>query len=265
MKAQTAILHSTTPTTVASQGGSRLSRVGILLYGIASYGVGVFGLCWLIATSLGLVSFRGGPLAMSGSDAVLFNLSFIALFGLQHAVMARPSFKKRWTKIIPAAMERSTFVLFTGIIVCSMLFFWQPIEGTLWAVEHTGLAGAIRGLCIAGWAYLFASTFAIDHFQLFGLKQVWSNFTGSKALDPPFVSRLMYRFDRHPIMTGFTIGFWATPVMSVSQFVLAAGFTVYIVLGVAIEERTLVQTHGDSYESYRRAVGALYPLPGRRG
>ncbi len=245
--------------------GSALSRVGILVYGVLSYGIGVAGLCFLIGTTFGIVPFTGGPVSIgSTAGAIAFNLAFIALFGLQHAVMARPAFKERWTRVIPAAMERPTFVLVTGIIVSTTLALWQPLSTTVWSLESTAATVGLRGLALFGWVYLLAATFTIDHFELFGLKQVWRNFRGNEPPKLPIVARFLYRFDRHPIMTGFLIGLWATPVMRLDHLVLSAGLTAYIIVGVIIEERTLVAIHGDGYREYRRKVAALVPFPGRR-
>lgn len=252
------------PALVASHSPSTLSRLAILGYGVVSYAVGVTGLVWLIAASLDLVPFTGGGLSFATpGTALAFNLSMVLLFGLQHAVMARPAFKERWTRVVPNSIERSTFVLVTGVIVSSMMFFWQPFEGLAWAVQNDALFVGLRVLGVLGWAYLFAASFAINHFELFGLQQVWRHFTGRPAPRVPFVQRLMYRFDRHPIMTGMLVGLWCTPVMTTSHLLLAAALTTYIAIGVTIEERTLVALHGDDYRAYRRAVPALVPLPGR--
>ena len=244
---------------------SALSRVGILLYGVVCYAIGVTGLCALILTCFGLIPFTDGPVVIrSAALAVLFNLGFVAVFGIQHAIMARPEFKARWTKIIPAAMERSTFTAVAGGLMLITLFMWQPMPQVLWNVEASGVRLAIYGLAGLGWAYLFGASFAINHFELFGLQQVYLNLRQRQPRDLPFVQRFMYRFDRHPLMTGFLIGFWATPTMTVDRLVLALGFTAYIVAGVAIEERDLIRAHGESYLRYKRDVGSLIPTP-RRG
>ena len=259
-------LYDTTTTLNGSrQGESFATRAAILTYGIACYAIGVGSLVWLILTLLGFLPFWEGPVRLASTrGAILFNLSFIVLFGVQHAVMARPAFKKHWTRIIPASMERSTFVLTTGVIVSSFLFFWHPLEAVVWSVSSPAVAHTMTGIAILGWAYMLTASFAINHFELFGLKQVWQQWTGRESTPSPVVTRFMYRFDRHPLMTGMLIGFWCTPVMQLDRLVLTAGLTVYMVIGVAIEERTLVAVHGESYRSYRRQVGALVPLPGRR-
>lgn len=238
--------------------------VGVLVYGIACYALGMGGLFWLVLSSLGLIPFTGGPVNLgSTSAAITFNLAFVLLFGVQHAIMARPAFKRRWTQIIHPAAERSTFVLLAGGIMALTLWLWQPLTSTVWSIENATLAGLVRGLGALGWVYMVGASFAIDHFELFGLKQVWRNFRGAEPREVPMVSRLMYRFDRHPLMTGVLLGLWAQPSMTLDRLVLALGFTCYIVAGVTIEERTLVQQHGEAYRAYRRRVGALVPLPGK--
>ena len=259
MKPLTASLPETTATS------SALARVGILLYGVTCYAIGVAGLVALILTCFGVIPFSEGPVVIqSAALAVLFNLGFVALFGIQHAIMARPEFKARWTKIIPAAMERSTFTAVAGALMLLALFMWQPLPQLLWNVEASAARIAIYAFAGLGWVYLLGATFAINHFELFGLQQVYNNLRQRQPKKLPFVQRFMYRFDRHPLMTGFLIGFWATPTMTMDRLILALGFTTYMVLGVAIEERDLIRTHGESYLQYKRDVGSLIPTP-RRG
>jgi protein-S-isoprenylcysteine O-methyltransferase Ste14 len=225
----------------------------------------VTGLCWLIAASLDLVPFTGGPLELATrGQRVALGLGWVLLFGLQHAVMARPAFKARWTRVVHPAIERSSFVLVTGLIVSAMMLTWQPDPAPVWTVTQPALSIGMRVVAVLGWAYLFAASFAIDHFELFGLKQVWFHFRGRQLTALPVVSRFMYRFDRHPLMTGMLVGLWCTPVMRFDHLLLASGLSVYIVVGVLIEERTLVAVHGEGYRAYRRRVAALVPFPGRR-
>lgn len=245
---------------------STTARAGALVYGVLSYAIGIGGLVWLMATALGVVQPTGGPVAFdSTAAAIAFDLALIAVFGVQHAIMARPAFKARWTRVVPPAIERSTFVLVTGVLVSAMMWLWQPLEASVWAVESPVLAVGLRAVACLGWAYLLLASFAIDHFELFGLKQVWSFFRGVPMREHPVVTRMMYRFDRHPLMTGMLVGVWCTPAMTLGHLVLALGLTTYIVVGVAIEESTLVQVHGEGYREYRRRVPALVPFPGRRG
>lgn len=239
---------------------SGAGRVAVFAYGVLCYAIGVAGLCALIGVSLGLIPFTGGPLASSSTGAAIaLNLSMVAVFGIQHAIMARPEFKARWTRIIPAAAERPTFTMLAGGLMATMMWLWQPLPATVWAIETPALQVAIRAISCLGWVYLLAATFAINHFELFGLQQVYLYLRGSEARPLPMVTRWMYHFDRHPIMSGFLVALWANPLMSLGHLVLAGGLTAYIVVGVAIEERDLVRSHGDAYREYREKVGSLVP------
>lgn len=242
-----------TPTTTS------FARLGTLAYGVLAYALGVGSLFWLIATTLDLVPYTGGPVSLDSTGAaILFNLLFIALFGLQHAVMARPAFKARWTKIVPPAVERSTFVLAVGLILGPAMLCWQPLAQEIWTVEGP-FAIVLGALGALGWGYMLIASFAINHFELFGLQQVWNHFRGHQPPTLPLVSRLMYRFDRHPLMTGILIGLWATPTMRLDHLVLAAGLSCYVLIGVAMEERDLIAKHGDAYRSYRRSTMTIVP------
>lgn len=256
---------STHTATIELARPSLTSRLAVVAYGVVCYALGLAGLVWLITAMLGLVPFAVGPtLFESTAGAVAFDLALIAVFGVQHAIMARPSFKRAWARHLPAATARPTFTLLAGGLTALILFAWQPLPGHAWNLEATWQVVGLRGLAVVGWSYLLVASFVIDHFELFGLKQVWRNFTGGEEPSVPFVVRGMYRFDRHPIMTGMLIGLWVTPTMSMSQLVLALGFTAYMVVGVTLEEGTLVEHHGDDYRGYRRDVGALVPFPGKR-
>ncbi len=252
-------------TPYAPSSSSAFSRWSVFVLGVAFYAIGVAGLVWWILATAGIVPFTGGPLAIEGRGAAIaFNLGLIALFGVQHAIMARPAFKARWTKIVPAALERSIFTLLAGGLMALAMWLWQPMTEQVWLVEHGVARVALWSLSAFGFAYLFAATFAIDHFELFGLRQIWRNLRGDTTPSPAFQQRFMYRFDRHPIMSGVLIGVWFTPDMRLDHLVLALGLTTFVILGVAIEERDLVRLHGESYRKYRRDVGTLVPSLGLR-
>ncbi|MCB9914762.1 MAG: hypothetical protein H6828_06375 [Planctomycetes bacterium] len=237
-----------------------LGRVAVFAYGVTCYALGVSGLLYLILVTLGVVPLGLGAAPIAGTAAKLaVNVGLVALFGVQHAIMARQGFKQRFTQVIPAAAERSTFVLLSGLILASILFFWQPLEGSLWSVGAGVGRMALLGGCALGWSYMLAASFAIDHFELFGLKQVWRNLRGLDTQEPKLVQRLMYKFDRHPLMSGILLGLWCTPDMTATRFALAAIFTGYIVLGVAIEERDLVRRHGQRYVDFASRVGTIVP------
>lgn len=191
--------------------------------------------------------------------AVVTNVALIALFGLQHSVMARQGFKAAWTRIIPKPIERSMYVLITSIILCVLFNFWKPIPATLWSVENSIGAGLIWALFATGWVIVLLSTMLISHFELFGLKQVWSNLRGAGEVAPTFRQPLFYKFVRHPLYSGFLLAFWAIPVMTIGHALFAAGMTVYILIAISYEERDLIGLFGDDYVAYRAKVGKLVP------
>jgi protein-S-isoprenylcysteine O-methyltransferase Ste14 len=243
----------------SSLDGSR--RTGILAYGVGSYAIGLTSLVYLIVLMLGLLDFRGGPIRIeSRALALLFDVGLVVAFALQHSVMARASFKERWVRILHPSMERSTYVLATGLFLLPLLVLWQPLPTVLWAVHEPLARGMVTGVAVLGWAYLFLASFAINHFELFGLQQVWRGFRGELPAPAPFRERWMYRIDRHPIMTGFLIGLWVTPEMTLGHLVLAAALSLYIVVGVHFEERALRRQLGETYEAYRRRVPAVVPV-----
>ena len=240
--------------------GSSWSRWTVLLYGIGSYLIGVTALVLWIVIMLGLVPFGLSGFRVDGAGmAILVNASLLLAFGLQHSVMARKSFKARWTRIIHPAAERATYLVATGAFLIPVCLLWQPMPETVWNIEEPTVRAAITGLAVAGWVYLFLASFAIDHFELFGLRQVYENFRGRTVSEVPFKERWMYRFDRHPIMTGALVGMWATPSMTVGHLTFAIGFTAYIVVGVHFEERALRRQWGAAYEDYRRRARSLVP------
>jgi protein-S-isoprenylcysteine O-methyltransferase Ste14 len=196
--------------------------------------------------------------------AAAINFALIALFGCQHSVMARPGFKAAWTKIIPASLERSVYCFAAAACLVALFAFWHPIEGTIWSVSAEPARMAIWGLFLLGWTILFIATWLISHFELFGLAQAWHHSRGRDLPPQEFRTPFLYRWIRHPIYTGFLIAFWATPDMTYSHLVLALGMTAYIFIGIAYEERDLVEHFGDRYRDYRTQVGSVFPGLGRR-
>lgn len=235
-------------------------RIAVFSYGIVCYAIGVAALLALMAVMLGLLPFTGGPVrGLSVLEGVALDALLLTLFALQHSVMARASFKARWTQWIPAAAERSTYVLATGLCLLPLLLLWQPMPSVVWSVGTPWLRWALTGLALAGWVYLFAASFAINHFELFGLQQVYQALRGKPVTPAPFLERWMYRFDRHPIMTGILIGIWATPEMQLDHLLFAIGASIYVAIGVTFEERALRRQWGLLYEDYRARVGAVVP------
>ncbi len=204
-----------------------------------------------------------GPVA-SPIVALVIDVALIALFGLQHSVMARRGFKAAWTRIVPPALERSVYVLASSVVLIVLFALWHPIAGDLWRVTGP-LALILWAICGLGWAIVLLSTFLINHFELFGLMQVYRHWRGSSAADPRFRQPLFYKLVRHPLYSGFLIAFWAAPVMTLGHTLLAAGMTVYVIIAIRYEERDLVDAFGPEYTAYQASTGALVPGLGKRG
>jgi protein-S-isoprenylcysteine O-methyltransferase Ste14 len=241
-----------------------MKRTLIFLYGLASYAV-------FFATFLYAVGFIGNvgvpktldsPRDTGIGNALLIDLGLLALFAVQHSVMARPAFKRWWTRIIPPAAERSTYVLFSSLALILLFYLWQPLGGSIWSMTSPAGVTTMYVLFAAGWALLLYVTFLIDHFDLFGLRQVWLELRGKPYSAVPFVTPWLYRQVRHPLYIGWLMIVWATPAMTVSHFVFAAMCTAYILVAIRFEERDLIRFHPE-YEEYRRRVPMLLPF-GRR-
>lgn len=196
--------------------------------------------------------------------AAIIDLALIALFGVQHSVMARPGFKAGWTRVVSPALERAIYCLASALCLIVLFAFWHPIAGTLWSIDDPTGRIVMWALFFAGWAILFVATHLINHWELFGLAQAWRHFRGIEAAPPTFRTPLFYRWVRHPIYSGFLLAFWATPEMSYGHLLLAVGFSAYIFIGIAYEERDLIGHYGETYTEYRRKVGAVLPWIGRR-
>ncbi|HEY5829222.1 MAG: methanethiol S-methyltransferase [Hyphomicrobiaceae bacterium] len=199
---------------------------------------------------------------LSGStvEALIINLALLTVFALQHSIMARKPFKRWWTQFVPAAVERSTYVLLSSLILIGLFWLWRPIPAIVWNVGEPTLAMALTGLCLFGWALVFLSTFLINHFELFGLQQVIHNLAGRSAAEPKFRTPFLYKLVRHPLYLGFIIAFWATPTMTVGHLLFAGVTTAYILVAIMLEERDLVDLFGDEYKRYRQRVAMLLPL-----
>ena len=201
---------------------------------------------------------RGGWIA-DPLLAGLINVALIALFGLQHSIMARPRVKAACARWMPAPIERSCFVLASSAMLILMFLLWQPLPAVVWSVENSAAAAILWALFGLGWLVVLVSTFLISHFELFGLTQVWNHATGRESPPPQLREPFLYRWVRHPLYTGFFLAFWATPEMTAGHLLLAVGMSAYMLIGVRHEERDLVGLFGQDYEDYRGRVGMLVP------
>jgi protein-S-isoprenylcysteine O-methyltransferase Ste14 len=198
-----------------------------------------------------------GPLL----PTLIINLCLLAVFAVQHSVMARPGFKRWWTRVVPKSVERSTYVLFASAALLLLYWQWQPLPTALWTVTDRGAAQLLNAVFWFGWALVLISTFVINHFELFGLRQVFARLMRRELPEPTFKTPSVYRYVRHPIYLGFLLAFWATPSMTVGHFLFAVGTTGYILIGIWFEERDLINQFGDRYRRYREQVGMLLPRP----
>lgn len=247
--------------TAAVREHSPFARALILLYGVGTYVLflGTF-LYWIaFVGDLGVPrSVDTGPVGSVGL-AVLVNLGLVALFGVQHSVMARKRFKARLTRFVPEPAERGTFMLATVLVFGALFVLWRPIPAVVWQVEEPAFRGVLWGLCAFGWLLLLASTFMIDHFDLFGLRQVWLAWRKKSYTPVPFQSKWAYRHVRQPMMLGILIAHWATPTMTAGHLLFALAFTAYIGIGVWFEERSLAASLGPDYARYREEVPLYMP------
>ena len=237
-----------------------------VIYGIVAYAFTLVALLYLIGFVGNIVVPKSIDSGMAGPllQSVIVDTALIGLFALQHSVMARRGFKRWWTGFVPPSVERSTYVLFTSLILLILYWQWQPIPAPVWTVHNPTAAAVLNGIFWLGWVVLVASTFMLDHFELFGLSQVFARLFGKPLSDAKFRTPLLYRHVRHPIYLGVLLAVWATPVMTVGHLLFAAVITGYILIGVQLEERDLIRQFGDQYRRYRQRAAMLVPIPGRK-
>lgn len=241
-----------------------MKRYLVFTYGLISYVIGLGGLVYFILFVGGWTfiprHIESDPPAQFGV-ALLINTGLMLLFGLQHSMMARPSFKKQITKIIPKAAERSTYVLLSGGMMLLISFFWQPVEGYLWQVTQPFARNMLTIGYIFGWVFAVLSSFVINHFELFGLRQVYYNLINQPEPAPNFTARFLYSIVRHPLQLGVLIGIWTTHTMSLTHLFLAIAFTGYIFVGLYFEEKDLTASLGQAYTDYQKRVPKILPFP----
>jgi methanethiol S-methyltransferase len=241
-------------------------RMLVFLYGSLTYLV-------FLGTFLYAIGFIGGfgvPTRLDGASeepfgkALAINAALLALFAVQHSVMARKWFKDAWTRVVPAAAERSTYVLFSSLALILLFWQWRPMGGVVWSVEDPTARLLLRGLFGFGWALVLVCTFLINHFDLFGLRQVWLHLVGKPYTPLRFATPGPYRLVRHPLYVGWFFAFWMTPTMTVAHLVFAITTAAYILVAIQLEERDLLRMHPGDYAEYRRRVPMLLPLGSRR-
>jgi methanethiol S-methyltransferase len=243
-----------------------MTRLFYLLYGLVAY------LLFLAAFlyAIGFVANWGVPKGIDAgvveppATAIIINVALLLLFAVQHNVMARPQFKEWWTRFVPRPIERSTFVALASLILLLLYWQWRPLPAVVWNVDNPLGRGFIWALYFTGWVIVLYSSFVIDHFELFGLKQTWSYFCGREHVSADFNERSIYRWVRHPLMLGFILAFWSAPTMSVGRLLFAVVTTFWILIAIQIEERDLVALLGEPYRRYRQRTSMLLPLPQSR-
>lgn len=232
------------------------------LYGVAAYVAGFAILLYFIGFSGNLLVPKSVDVGGSAPwlEALCIDLLLLALFGVQHSVMARRGFKRWSARVVPPAVERSTFLVATCVVLAVMFRFWVPIEAPIvWQVEYDAAVALLWGLFGLGWLVMLVSTYLINHFELFGLQQVFARLTQRALPEARFSTPLLYRYVRHPLYVGLLLSLWSVPVMSAGRLLFALGFSVYILIGIAFEERDLVRQFGERYRTYREQVGMLIP------
>lgn len=236
----------------------------VLGYGVISYLLFfvVFNYTILFIGNLWVSPSLDSPVSGDLWQALLIDIGLLGAFAVQHSVMARPAFKRWWTQVIPSEIERSTYVLFSTLLLAAIVYFWQPLGGVVWQVTDPVVVAMIYGLFAMGWAILFLASFQINHFDLFGLRQVWLAFRGQPYTPLAFKTPWLYRYMRHPLYVGLMIGLWAAPTMTIAHLLFATLCTGYVFIGVRLEERDLADALPE-YTAYQEAVPMFLPRIGR--
>jgi len=242
-----------------------MKKLFSLLYGAICY-LAFFG---TILYAIGFVGNLIVPKSIDSSPenpllkAILIDASLLLLFALQHSIMARPAFKKWWTQFVPAPIERSTYVLFASLCLLLLFWYWQPLGGIIWQVQSETARVIIQSICLLGFGIVLICTFLINHFDLFGLRQVWLYFIGKPYAHLEFRTPVFYRYVRHPLYLGFLIAFWAAPTMTAAHLFFAVMTTAYILVAIQLEENDLIKQFGSKYREYRQSAPMLIPFTKR--
>ncbi len=238
-----------------------MKRVTFFVYGVICYAASVAALVYAAGfiANIGVPKSIDSAPAASLLNALLVDFALLGVFALQHSIMARPAFKGWWTKVVPKPIERSTYCLMSAAALGLLMWQWRPMGGMIWDISNPTLRVAIFGVSLVGWAILYYSSFLINHFDLFGLRQVWLYLTGKPYTGVVFREPTLYRYVRHPLYVGMLMAVWATPTMTVAHLVFAVGVLGYILVGIQFEERDLIAEHGRPYAEYRRRVPMLVP------
>jgi protein-S-isoprenylcysteine O-methyltransferase Ste14 len=242
-------------------------RIAFFAYGLVCYAVFFVTFLYAIAFvgGFGVPATLDGPATAPLAQGIAINAALLGVFAIQHSVMARRWFKERWTKIIPPALERSTYVLLASLALILLFWQWRPLGGVVWEVHDPVARAVLYALFAFGFTLVLVATFLINHFDLFGLRQVWLYLTNKPYTKPQFGTPVLYRVVRHPLYLGFLFAFWATPKMTFAHLLFAVATTAYILIAIQFEERDLIHEHGQSYEQYRQRVPMIVPFLRRAG
>jgi methanethiol S-methyltransferase len=243
-----------------------LSRILMFSFGCVSYlvflGTFLYAVCFI--GNFGVSSTLDGPLTGSLAASIAIDTILLTLFAAQHSIMARRWFKEKWTQVIPKPIERSMYVLLSSLALILLFWQWRPLGGAVWAVENPIAVAVLRAFFGLGWGVVLVSTFLINHFELFGLQQVWRNLMRRDETPVKFVTPWLYKYVRHPLYVGWFLAFWMTPVMTSAHLLFSLATTAYILLAIQFEERDLVREHGDAYKEYREQVPMLVPFTSKK-
>ena len=239
-----------------------LKRIATFIYGVLCYSVffGTFlyaiGFIGNILVPKSIDSGRTGPLL----EALLIDAALLTVFAVQHSLMARPWFKRAWTQLVPNPAERSTYVLLSSLALLLLFWQWRPIGGEIWSVDQPAIRYTLYALCASGWLLVLGSTFLINHFDLFGLRQVYLYLVGKPYTEIRFRTPMLYKHVRHPLYLGWLFAFWSTPTMTIAHLVFSIATTAYILVAIQLEEKDLINAYGDEYRHYRKRVPMILPL-----